>query len=78
MHLINMRPIDRRAMLAGVSASLASDLGRRAKGGGRPAPFYFRQNTASDLGDMVKRVGTRHLMLTPFDPAAIALQVGRS
>lgn len=35
---------------------------------GFPPPVYFRQSTASDLGDMSKRAGVKHLMLTHLIP----------
>src|SRR5258706_9861421 len=34
-----------------------------------PAPIFFRQSTASDLGAMAKRVGAKHLMLTHLGPS---------
>jgi ribonuclease Z len=34
-----------------------------------PAPIYFRQSSAADLGAMARRAGARHLMLTHLIPA---------
>src|SRR6266481_632272 len=39
------------------------------RGSGMPAPIFFRQSTASDLGAMAKRVGAKHLMLTHLGPS---------
>ena len=38
------------------------------KGSGMPAPFYFRQSAASDLGAMASRTGAKHLVLTHLIP----------
>lgn len=38
------------------------------KGSGMPAPFFFRQATASDLGAMAMRTGAKHLMLVHLIP----------
>ena len=46
------------------------------KGSGMPAPFYFRQSTASDLGAMAKRAGAKHLMLTHLIPPVGAERQG--
>lgn len=35
---------------------------------GFPPPIYFRQSTATDLGAMANRTGTKHLMLTHLIP----------
>ncbi len=35
---------------------------------GFPPPIYFRQSTATDLGAMAKRTGSKHLMLTHLIP----------
>jgi ribonuclease Z len=40
---------------------------------GMPAPVFYRQSAAPDLGAMAKRVGAKHLMLTHLAP-----QVGQS
>jgi ribonuclease Z len=34
-----------------------------------PAPIYYRQSTATDLGAMAQRAGTKHLMLTHLIPS---------
>ena len=36
---------------------------------GFPAPSYYRQSGTTDLGDMAKRVGAKHLMLTHLAPS---------
>jgi ribonuclease Z len=38
------------------------------QGSRMPAPIYFRQSTALDLGAMAKRAGAKHLMLTHLIP----------
>ena len=38
------------------------------KESGFPPPIYYRQSTATDLGAMAKRTGTKHLMLTHLIP----------
>jgi len=38
------------------------------KGSGMPAPFYFRQSTATDLGAMASRAGAKHLVLVHLIP----------
>ena len=38
------------------------------KDSGFPPPIYFRQSTATDLGAMAKRTGSKHLMLTHLIP----------
>ena len=43
---------------------------------GFPAPIYYRQSTATDLGAMVKRTGSKHLMLTHLIPPLGAKQQG--
>jgi ribonuclease Z len=35
---------------------------------GMPAPIFFRQSTASDLGAMAQRAGAKHLVLTHLIP----------
>jgi ribonuclease Z len=47
------------------------------KGSGFPAPVYYRQSTASDLGAMAQRAGAKHLMLTHLIPPMGAGQLGR-
>ena len=39
------------------------------QGSGFPAPIYYRQSTASDLGAMAQRDGARYLMLTHLAPS---------
>jgi ribonuclease Z len=39
------------------------------RGSGFPAPVFYRQSLATDLGAMAKRVGARFLMLTHLAPA---------
>jgi ribonuclease Z len=39
------------------------------KDSGLPAPIYYRQSTATDLGAMAQRAGTKHLMLTHLIPS---------
>jgi ribonuclease Z len=34
------------------------------KGGGMPAPIFYRQSTATDLGAMAERAGVKYFMLT--------------
>ena len=46
------------------------------KGSGMPAPFYFRQSTASDLGAMAQRAGAKHLILTHLIPPVGAANQG--
>jgi ribonuclease Z len=46
------------------------------KGSGMPAPFYFRQSTASDLGAMAKRTGAKHLVLVHLIPPVGAASQG--
>ena len=46
------------------------------KGSGMPAPFYFRQSTATDLGAMAKRTGAKHLMLMHLIPPVGAERQG--
>lgn len=36
---------------------------------GMPAPFYYRQSSAADLGAMAQRSGAKHLVLTHMIPA---------
>lgn len=38
------------------------------KGSGMPAPFYFRQSAANDLGALAKRAGAKHLVLVHLIP----------
>lgn len=38
------------------------------KDSGFPPPVYFRQSTTADLGDLAKRAGVKHLMLTHLIP----------
>ena len=46
------------------------------KSSGMPAPFYFRQSTASDLGAMATRAGAKHLLLTHLIPPVGAERQG--
>ncbi len=46
------------------------------KGSGFPPPIYFRQSTATDLGAMAKRTGSKHLMLTHLIPPMGAKKQG--
>ena len=46
------------------------------KDSGFPAPVYFRQSTAKDLGSMAKRTGAKHLMLTHLIPPMGAARQG--
>ena len=39
------------------------------KGGGMPAPIFFRQSTATDLGAMAQRAGIKYFMTTHMTPA---------
>jgi ribonuclease Z len=39
------------------------------KDSGLPAPIYYRQSTATDLGAMAQRAGAKHLMLTHLIPS---------
>lgn len=43
---------------------------------GMPAPVYYRQAGAADLGAMAKRVGAKHLMLTHLAPSLGAVRHG--
>lgn len=43
---------------------------------GFPPPIYFRQSTATDLGAMAKRTGSKHLMLTHLIPPLKAKKQG--
>jgi ribonuclease Z len=47
------------------------------KGSGFPAPVYYRQSTASDLGAMAQRAGAKHLVLTHLIPPLGAGRLGR-
>jgi ribonuclease Z len=38
------------------------------KGSGMPAPIYYRQSNANDLGAMAQRAGAKHLVLTHLIP----------
>jgi ribonuclease Z len=44
---------------------------------GFPAPVYYRQSTAGDLGAMAQRAGVKHLLLTHLIPPIGADQLGR-
>ncbi len=46
------------------------------KDSGFPPPIYFRQSSASDLGSMAKRSGSKHLMLTHLIPPLGAKKQG--
>ena len=46
------------------------------KDSGFPPPVYFRQSTATDLGAMAKRTGSKHLMLTHLIPPMNAKRQG--
>lgn len=46
------------------------------KDSGFPAPIYHRQSTATDLGALAQRTGTKHLMLTHLIPPLGARQQG--
>jgi len=46
------------------------------KESGFPPPIYFRQSTATDLGAMAKRTGSKHLMLTHLIPPMGAKKQG--
>lgn len=46
------------------------------KGSGMPAPIFYRQSLATDLGTMAKRVGAKHLMLTHLSPSIGAERQG--
>ena len=46
------------------------------RGSGMPAPFYFRQSAASDLGAMAGRAGAKHLVLTHLIPPVGAERQG--
>jgi len=46
------------------------------KDSGFPPPIYFRQSTATDLGSMAKRTGSKHLMLTHLIPPMGAARQG--
>jgi ribonuclease Z len=39
------------------------------KGSGMPAPLYYRQSNATDLGAMAQRAGVKYLMLTHLGPS---------
>lgn len=43
---------------------------------GFPPPVYFRQSTATDLGAMARRTGSKHLMLTHLIPPMNAKRQG--
>jgi ribonuclease Z len=43
---------------------------------GFPPPIYYRQSTATDLGAMVQRTGSDHLMLTHLIPPVSAARQG--
>lgn len=46
------------------------------KGSGFPAPVYYRQSTATDLGALAKRVEAEHLVLTHLIPPLDAIRQG--
>jgi len=46
------------------------------KDSGFPPPIYFRQSTATDLGAMAKRTGSKHLVLTHLIPPLGAKKQG--
>ncbi len=46
------------------------------KGSGMPAPIYFRQSNATDLGAMAQRAGAKYLMLTHLGPSLGAAAQG--
>jgi len=46
-------------------------------GSGIPAPVYYRQSTAGDLGAMARRAGASHLVLTHLIPPIGADRLGR-
>src|SRR4029079_13668853 len=46
------------------------------KDSGMPPPIFFRQSTASDLGAMAKRAGSKHVMLTHLIPPMGAARQG--
>jgi ribonuclease Z len=46
-------------------------------GSGFPAPIYYRQSIASDLGAMAQRDGAKYLMLTHLAPSLGAVQHNR-
>lgn len=46
------------------------------KDSGFPPPIYYRQSTATDLGAMAMRTGTKHLMLTHLIPPMGAAKQG--
>ena len=46
-------------------------------GSGFPAPIYYRQSIASDLGAMAQRAGAKYLMLTHLAPSLGTLQHNR-
>lgn len=45
-------------------------------GSGMPAPIFFRQSTAADLGAMAQRAGAKHLVLTHLIPPVGAASQG--
>jgi ribonuclease Z len=47
------------------------------KSSGFPAPVYYRQSTAGDLGAMSQRAGVKHLVLTHLIPPLGTNQLGR-
>ena len=47
------------------------------KPSGFPAPVYYRQSTAADLGAMAQRAGAKHLVLTHLIPPLGAHELGR-
>jgi ribonuclease Z len=46
------------------------------KGSGLPAPVFYRESLASDLGAMAKRTGAKHLMLTHLAPPLGVVRAG--
>jgi ribonuclease Z len=46
------------------------------KGSKMPRPIFYRQSTATDLGAMAQRAGTRHLILTHLIPPLGATRQG--
>jgi ribonuclease Z len=47
------------------------------KSSGFPAPVYYRQSNAGDLGALALRAGVKHLVLTHLIPPLAASQLGR-
>src|SRR5262245_55896035 len=66
--IVSSDPIANARLASLVRSISASQRPTDGSVGRMPPPIFFRQSTASDLGAMAKRAGTKHLMLTHLIP----------